>query len=95
VLTRIRIAVLSLLLIGAGAARAETPEQWVELLTRVHGGFGSFLAVSICIGEDAMNRLNATPRELSVARVVNTKLTRRSRWRRMPAAACCYFHRIA
>ena len=62
----IRIALLSLLLIGAGGARAETPEQWVELLTRVHGGFGSFLPVGIRIGEDAMQRLNAKPRELSV-----------------------------
>ena len=62
----IRIAVLSLLLIGAGGARAETPEQWVELLTRVHGGFGSFLPAGIRIGEDAMQRLNAKPRELSV-----------------------------
>src|SRR5258708_33313003 len=61
-----RIAVLSLLLIGAGAARAETPEQWVELLTRVHGGFGSFLPAGIRIGEDAMPRLHAKPRELSV-----------------------------
>ncbi len=62
----IRIALLSLLLIGAGATRAETPEQWVELLTRVHGGFGSFLPVGIRIGEDALQRLNAKPRELSV-----------------------------
>ena len=62
----IRIAVLLLLLIGAGAARAETPEQWVELLTRVHGGFGSFLPAGIRIGEDAMQRLHAKPRELSV-----------------------------
>src|SRR3954451_19072225 len=46
--------------------RAETPEQWVELLTRVHGGFGSFLATGIRIGEGAMRRLNAKPRELSV-----------------------------
>lgn len=46
--------------------RAETPEQWVQLLTRVHGGFGSFLPVGIKIGEDAMKRLNAKPRELSV-----------------------------
>jgi formylmethanofuran dehydrogenase subunit E len=48
------------------AARAETPEQWVALLTRVHGGFGSFLPVGIRIGEDAMKRLNAKPRELAV-----------------------------
>jgi hypothetical protein len=32
----------------------------------VHGGFGSFLPVGIRIGEDAMKRLNARPRELSV-----------------------------
>jgi hypothetical protein len=64
VISGIRIAVLSLLLIGAGAARAETPEQWVELLTRVHGGFGSFLPAGIRIGEDALRRLNAKPREL-------------------------------
>jgi hypothetical protein len=63
--SRIGIAFLSLLLI-AGGARAETPEQWVELLTRVHGGFGSFLPVGIRIGADAMQRLNAKPRELSV-----------------------------
>ena len=48
----IRIAVLSLLLVCAGGARAETPEEWVRLLSRVHGGFGSFLPVGIRIGED-------------------------------------------
>jgi formylmethanofuran dehydrogenase subunit E len=36
------------------------------LLTRVHGGFGSFLPVGIRIGEDAMKRLDAKPRELDV-----------------------------
>jgi formylmethanofuran dehydrogenase subunit E len=51
---------------AATTARAETPEQWVALLTRVHGGFGSFLPVGIRIGEDAMKRLNAKPRELAV-----------------------------
>jgi formylmethanofuran dehydrogenase subunit E len=53
-------------LASAASARAETPEQWVELLTRVHGGFGSFLPAGIRIGEDAMQRLHAKPRELSV-----------------------------
>jgi formylmethanofuran dehydrogenase subunit E len=57
---------LSILLLLPAAARAETPEEWVKLLTRVHGGFGSFLPVGIRIGEDAMKRLNARPRELSV-----------------------------
>jgi hypothetical protein len=47
-------------------ARAETPEEWVRLGARVHGGFGSFIPVGIRIGEDAMKRLDAKPRELSV-----------------------------
>ena len=51
---------------GASAARAETPEEWVKLGARVHGGFGAFIPVGISIGEDAMRRLNAKPRELSV-----------------------------
>ena len=49
------------------AARAETPEEWVKLGARVHGGFGAFIPVGIRIGEDAMRRLNAAPRELKVA----------------------------
>jgi len=53
-------------MVCAGRAQAETPEEWVKLLTRVHGGFGSFLPVGIRIGEDAMKRLNAKPRELDV-----------------------------
>ena len=61
-------AFLSVLLLGYSTAtvRAETPEEWVSVLSRVHGGFGSFLPVGIRIGEDAMKRLNAKPRELSV-----------------------------
>jgi formylmethanofuran dehydrogenase subunit E len=59
---------LSILLLVSSTAtvRAETPEQWVSILSRVHGGFGAFLPVGIRIGEDAMKRLNAKPRELSV-----------------------------
>jgi formylmethanofuran dehydrogenase subunit E len=61
----VRIMLL-LLVVCAGRAQAETPEEWVKLLTRVHGGFGSFLPVGIRIGEDAMKRLNAKPRERDV-----------------------------
>ena len=50
----------------ATIARAETPEEWVKLGARVHGGFGSFIPVGIRIGEDAMERLAAQPRELAV-----------------------------
>jgi formylmethanofuran dehydrogenase subunit E len=38
----------------------------VALLSRVHGGFGSFLPIGIRIGEDAIKRMGAKPRELSV-----------------------------
>jgi hypothetical protein len=61
----LRILALSLLTLATIAvARSETPEQWIALLTRVRGGFGAFLPVGIRIGEDAMKRLNAKPREL-------------------------------
>jgi len=63
---RIRIALLVLIVAGAIPAHAETPEEWVKLGSRVHGGFGSFIPVGIRIGEDAMKRLDAKPRELSV-----------------------------
>ena len=65
----LRIGLLSLLLVvgyGIGSLRAETPAEWVKLGARVHGGFGPFIPVGIRIGEDAMKRLNAQPRELSV-----------------------------
>jgi formylmethanofuran dehydrogenase subunit E len=63
----LRILLPALLALCAGAtAHAETPEEWVKLGARVHGGFGSFIPVGIRIGEDAMKRLGAKPRELSV-----------------------------
>jgi FmdE, Molybdenum formylmethanofuran dehydrogenase operon len=46
--------------------RAETPEEWIALGARVHGAFGAFIPLGIKIGLDAVNRLNAKPRELSV-----------------------------
>jgi formylmethanofuran dehydrogenase subunit E len=58
-------SIMIALTMGA-SVRAETADEWVKLLTRVHGGFGSFLPVGIKIGEDAMKRLGAKPRELSV-----------------------------
>jgi len=59
-------ALLLFLCTGLISSRAETPGEWVKLLSRVHGGFGAFLPVGIRIGEDAMKRLNAKPRELMV-----------------------------
>jgi hypothetical protein len=62
----LRIALFCLLVTSAFSARAETPEEWVRLGARVHGGFGSFIPVGIRIGEDAMKRLSAKPRELAI-----------------------------
>lgn len=47
-------------------AYAETPDEWIALGTRVHGGFGSFIPLGIKIGLDAVERLHAKPRELTV-----------------------------
>ncbi len=57
---------LAALLLLPTLARAETPDEWVALGARVHGGFGAFIPLGIKIGLDAVNRLRAKPRELSV-----------------------------
>ncbi|MCC7345811.1 MAG: formylmethanofuran dehydrogenase subunit E family protein [Variibacter sp.] len=48
------------------AAKAETPEEWIKLGARVHGGFGPFLPVGIRIGLDAMERLKTPMHEVTV-----------------------------
>ena len=53
-------------LAAPSASRSETREQWIELGTRVHGGFGAFIPVGIRIGLDALDRLKADKRGLSV-----------------------------
>jgi len=52
---------------------SETPEQWVELGARVHGGFGAFIPLGIRIGLDAAERLKAPRRQLSVTYYDNEK----------------------
>ncbi|OJY03131.1 MAG: hypothetical protein BGP04_15240 [Rhizobiales bacterium 62-17] len=47
-------------------AQAQSREEWIALGTRVHGGFGSFIPVGIRIGLDALQKLNAKPREVTV-----------------------------
>jgi len=66
VLVLSRLVLLLMIAVAPAAAGAETPEEWVKLGARMHGGFGSFIPVGIRIGEDAMKRLDARPRELSV-----------------------------
>jgi formylmethanofuran dehydrogenase subunit E len=51
---------------GLCAARAETPDEWVTLGARVHGGFGAFIPLGIRIGLDALDRLKLKPREVAV-----------------------------
>jgi len=45
---------------------AETPEEWIGLGARVHGAFGAFIPLGIKIGLDAVQRLKAEQRTLSV-----------------------------
>jgi formylmethanofuran dehydrogenase subunit E len=61
-----RSLVAALLVCLPLTGRAETPDEWIALGARVHGGFGSFIPLGIKIGLDAVNRLKAKPRELSV-----------------------------
>jgi formylmethanofuran dehydrogenase subunit E len=62
-----RILVIAATLIALSIPiKAETPDEWVALGTRVHGGFGSFIPLGIKIGLDAMHRLDAKPREVSI-----------------------------
>ena len=63
---KLRHIALVAALMAPATVRAETPEEWITLGTRVHGGFGSFITLGIRIGLDAVGRLNAKPRELAV-----------------------------
>ncbi len=54
------------LFMGVVPVYSETPEEWIKLGARVHGGFGSFIPVGIRIGLDALDRLKAKPREVTV-----------------------------
>src|SRR4051794_24608565 len=68
------LAVCSLFTVGPVLALdspiAETPpmerDLWISLGARIHGAFGSLIAVGIRIGDDARQQLRAAPRELDV-----------------------------
>jgi formylmethanofuran dehydrogenase subunit E len=55
-----------LLSLSIHQAQAQTAEQWTEWGTALHGGFGSLIAYGIRVGHDALQRLNAEKRQLSV-----------------------------
>ena len=57
---------LALVLLPGLIANGETPEEWVALGTRVHGGFGTLIPVGIRIGEDALQRLGVERRGVTV-----------------------------
>ncbi len=41
-------------------------DAWIAMGSRVHGGFGSLIALGIRIGHDALHALNAKPRDVDV-----------------------------
>lgn len=53
--------------------RADTAQEWATLGARVHGGYGAFIPLGVKIGLDAVNKLKAGPRELSVLYLDNPK----------------------
>lgn len=65
-MNRICLAFLALAVLLPAAVSAETKEEWITLGARVHGAFGPFIPVGIRIGLDAVDRLKAGRRGLTV-----------------------------
>jgi formylmethanofuran dehydrogenase subunit E len=65
--------VLLLTLLIPAAGHAESKEEWISLGARIHGAFGPFIPVGIRIGLDAVNKLKAEPRGLTVTYYHGTK----------------------
>lgn len=61
-----QLVLIAVLAVTTQAPRAQTPQQWVEWGDRLHGGFGSLVALGIRVGRDAMERLGSERRQLSV-----------------------------
>jgi formylmethanofuran dehydrogenase subunit E len=68
-------AVIALLatLVFPSIVHAETKEEWITLGARIHGAFGPFIPVGIRIGLDAVDKLKADPRGLTVTYYNGTK----------------------
>jgi formylmethanofuran dehydrogenase subunit E len=67
------LAIAAMLGVMPATARAQSPEEWITLGARVHGGFGAFIPVGIRVGLDALERLKAGPREVTVVYLDNDK----------------------
>jgi formylmethanofuran dehydrogenase subunit E len=61
-----RIVAALLAALAAAPAAAQTKEQWIELGTRIHGGFGVLIPIGVRIGLDAKERLKPELRQLAV-----------------------------
>lgn len=62
----VSVLLMALLAMAAPPARAETPEEWIAVGTRIHGGFGPLIPLGIRIGLDSLTRLKAEPRTVAV-----------------------------
>ena len=63
---KIRLTLLTLVLLAPTGASAETKEEWITLGTRIHSAFGPFIPVGIRIGLDAMDKLKPGSRDIAV-----------------------------
>jgi formylmethanofuran dehydrogenase subunit E len=66
-------SLLALALLIPVTTHAETKEEWIALGAKIHGAFGPFIPVGIRIGLDAVDKLNADPRGLTVTYYGGTK----------------------
>lgn len=60
------VCIAFFLALSNASAHAQTKEQWIELGTRIHGGFGALIPIGIRIGLDAKERLKLEPRGFTV-----------------------------
>jgi formylmethanofuran dehydrogenase subunit E len=63
---RFALVVAAFASLSVSPTHAETPEDWIKLGARVHGGFGAFIPAGIRIGLDALERLKVEPRGVTV-----------------------------
>ena len=59
-------SLLGLCLSAAASAHDVSADDWIATGERVHGGYGSLIALGVRIGLDAREKLSAQPRDLDV-----------------------------